>query len=171
MAYRTAFLGSTPNNSFYVMWTGVCLGKDNHCWFLAGYGLGWQVAFFSTHKQTQPLSSLIPLKAWLFIYSFRLIRIDLSTNLFIKSENKEARREDWGFYIFPPSAGGAGCLANFPLLPQNTARDVRRIRWPREALCISLQKSPSQARPATSVLLSSKQRICTALRQALTLAE
>lgn len=27
MAYRTAFLGSTPNNSFLVMWTGVCLGK------------------------------------------------------------------------------------------------------------------------------------------------
>lgn len=36
---------------------------------------------------------------------------------------------------------------------------------------VSLQKTPSQARQATSVLLSSKQRISTALRQALTLAE
>lgn len=130
------------------------------------------------YTQTNPASELPhPTESLPF---YLQLQIDLDRSVLKpfhqESENKEARREGWGSYILPPSLCGAvgwGCWVSgqLPIVRQNATRDVRRISWPREALCISLQKRPSQACLATSVLLSSKQRICTALRQALTLAE
>jgi hypothetical protein len=103
--------------------------------------------------------------------AFLFTALDWSGSIFpqtFPSREWKQRRKERKLGVLNPSSLG---LASFPLVCQNIARAARPVSWPREALCLSLQKSPLQAHPATSVLLSSKQRPCTALRQALTLAE